>query len=715
MCGDECGAYEVPPMSATPHRRTLTAICAACTATFILLYLTVAPYRSLETVAGDWLSTNPAARLSPRNPQLIYMGIGQDAMTLDTLWPEDLEKSPTLRLMKGGWPWNRAVHAAIIDRLVGAGAKAVVFDMVVPSPRAGDASFRAALDRFADRVVIGSNLEKRLEDGGDGAGPANVKRALILPSASLITRGPTPDSRVGFVNVIPDADGKIRRAHFRTTLTAFGVTDGAAGDDLYSLPARALQKAGYADLVPKTHEPLVLRYSEEFLPLSIHEIFVEDQWTKPPYRNGALFKDKIVVIGATGNTAEDRLQTPLGTALGPTIHLSAINAALNRDFLHETPLALDLALIILGGGLAWVFGTVIRRPMIRLGVLIAALIGFYAIAQILFNLVGLLPILLSPVLALGASGLTWSVWEQVLDLRDKARLRRTFERYVSRDVVKELVDNPAGWLHTIGGARKNVTVLFSDIRGFTTLTESAEDPHALVAQLNEYFDEMVQIVFANNGTLDKFIGDAVMAHWGSITSEGEAIDAQRAVSTAVEMRETLARLNRRWKQRGQLELSIGLGVNHGEAIVGNLGCEAKMEFTMIGDAVNLGSRLEGVTKSYSIDICLGEKVAPLVREEFTLRSLDLIVVKGKTKPVEIFTVLGRRLPGTPEPDWLAVHEEAMRRYRLGEFTTAAALWREVLAQAPGDSVSGVFLARCLALQSEPPEGEWTGVFEMKTK
>ncbi len=704
------------PMIVTPHRRALTVLCLACATIITLLYLTVAPYRSLETAAGDWLSTNPAARLSPRNPQLVYLGIGPAALSLDTLWPEDLEKSPTLRLMKAGWPWNRAVHAAAIDRLAGAGARAIVFDMVVPHPRAGDAAFRAALDRYADRVVIGSNLEKRLEDGGDGSGPANLKRTHVLPSASLITPASIPDSRVGFVNVLPDADGKIRRARFRTTLPEFfGIDAGPSDPELFSLPARALQKAGFGDLVPKTRQPLVLRYSEDFLPLSIHEIFVEAQWTKPPYRNGALFKDKIVLIGAAGNATEDRLQTPFGTALGPTIHLSAINAALNRDFLHETPLAIDLTLIAIAGGLAWILGATIRRPLIRLAVLFAAVAGFYAIVQLLFNTIGLLPIVFSPMLTLASSGMAWSAWEQVLDLRDKVRLRRTFERYVSRDVVRELVDNPAGWLHTIGGARKNVTVLFSDIRGFTTLTEAAEDPQALVTQLNEYFDEMVQIVFANNGTLDKFIGDAVMAHWGSITTEGEAIDAQRAVSTAVEMRETLARLNKGWEKRGMLQLSFGIGVNYGEAIVGNLGCEAKMEFSMIGDAVNLGSRLEGVTKSYDIDVCLGEHVAPLVREEFTLRSLDLIIVKGKTKPVEIFTVLGRRLPSTDEPDWLTVHEEAMRRYRLGEFTTAAALWREVLAQVPGDPVSTVFLARCLSLQKEPPEGAWTGVFEMKTK
>lgn len=703
-------------MSTNPHRRTLTVICVVCTGLIMGLHFGFPAYLSLELAARDWLTTNPAARLSPRRPEIIYLGIDEASRNLDTLFDDDLAKSPTLRLMKAGFPWNRAVYAAVVDRLVGAGAKVVAFDMVVPGPRVGDSTFKSALDRFNGQVVIGSNLETRDENINAQDGQFQNRPVHVLPSASLIPPPPPADSRVGFVNVFPDPDGKIRRAHFRTTLLEFFGYDPRSGDDeLFSLAARVLQKAGHADLVPTNREPVMLRFSEEIAPRSLHEIFVENQWQQPPYRGGELFKGKIVLIGASGNAAEDRLQTPLGTALGPTIHLSAINAALNRDFLHETSRSANIALILAAGLLAWIIGAAIRRPMIRLLVLSAAVAGIYAIIQFLYNTVGFLPALLSPLVALGASGLTWSVWEQVLDLRDKARLRKTFERYVSRDVVKELVDNPAGWLNTIGGARKNVTVLFSDVRGFTTLTESAEDPTALVAQLNEYFDEMVGIVFANAGTLDKFIGDAVMAHWGSITSGGEATDACRAVATALQMRKTLARLNPRWKERGWLELSFGIGVNHGEAVVGNLGCEAKMEFTMIGDAVNLGSRLEGVTKTYRIDLCIGEAVARMVRDQFVVRSLDLIVVKGKTKPVEIFTVLDEREGEHPEPLWLEAHEEAMRLYRTGDFAGAEALWREVLAQEPGDSVSHVFVNRCLALQKEPPEGVWAGVFAMTTK
>src|SRR5260221_7568009 len=152
------------PRAHTTHRRTLTAICAVCTGVVLFLHFRFPPYQSVELVARDWLMTNAAARLSPRNPDLIYLGIDEASKNLDTLFDEDLAKSPTLRLMKAGWPWNRAVYAAVIDRLAGAGAKVIAFDMVVPAPRIGDSTFKAALDRFAGNVVIGSNLETRDEN-----------------------------------------------------------------------------------------------------------------------------------------------------------------------------------------------------------------------------------------------------------------------------------------------------------------------------------------------------------------------------------------------------------------------------------------------------------------------------------------------------------------------------------------------------------------------
>jgi adenylate cyclase len=179
------------------------------------------------------------------------------------------------------------------------------------------------------------------------------------------------------------------------------------------------------------------------------------------------------------------------------------------------------------------------------------------------------------------------------------------------------------------------------------------------------------------------------------------------------MQAALARLNARWQEKGIKPMHVGFGINQGDAIVGNLGCEAKMEVSVIGDAVNLSSRLEGATKQYHLDLCIGENVAALVRDKFILRAVDLLVVKGKTKPVEIFTVLDKR--GVPEPAWLARHEEAVRLYRAGDFAAADQAWREVLAAAPDDGLAQTFVARCEELQAHPPAAPWTGVYEMKSK
>lgn len=698
-----------------PHCRTLTLICLILPALVAFLYATVSGFRRLEHMAGDWLMTNRNARLSPRSPELVYLGIDEASRKLDLLFDDDLEKSPTLRLMKAGYPYHRAVYGAVLERLAAAGAKAVVFDIVFDGEKAAeDPAFRAALDRFADRVVVGSSLERRVREAGAGAGARDVLVSHVLPPPSLIPDAET-DPRVGYTNVRPDEDGRVRRITFRTTLREYVGKSAGAGDlELRSIASRALERAGYADRIPPTRKPLMLRYSEEIPPRSVHEIFVEDQWQSPPYNGGELFKDRIVLIGSIGLTSEDRLQTPFGTTIGPAIHLSAINAALNDDFLHETSLAADLALIFGAGAVAWLLGALIRHPFLRLALLAATLVGFYALVQFLYNRSGFFPVLLSPLLALGGSGITWSVWQQVLDVLEKARLRRTFERYVSRDVVKELVDNPQGWLNTLGGQRKNVTVLFSDVRGFTTITESG-DEQALVAQLNEYFEAMVNIVFAHDGTLDKFIGDAVMAQWGAILTAGEKEDACRAVATAVEMRKALVELNVAWKARGMLDLHIGIGVNHGQAIVGNLGAEVKKEVTAIGDAVNTASRLEGMTKQFHVDLLIGETLAPLVRDRFIVRTVALSQPKGKTRPLEIFTVLDERSAATGEPAWLADYEEGVRLFRGRDFSAAAARFEAALAAVPGDWLCENYLAQCRTFASEPPPPEWTPVDVMTSK
>ncbi len=698
------------------QRNLLTAVCVGVTALVALLHFFDARFDRLESWARDWLATNPAGRKAAPNPEIVFLGLDQSSMDLDAVFADDLAKSPTLQLMKQGFPWNRAVYAHIASRLLDAGARVVVFDLRFPAPRDGDEEFRAALEKYADRIVIGSNLVDHTESADVEQSTASHKPAHELPSRSLLPEGAHDDARIGFINVNAEEDKVVRSVLFRTTRLEYAGWPPADGEpELLSLAARALEKSGHCDVIPVTRKPVAIRFTEGIFTRSLFEIFVENVWAAPPFGGGRLFRGKIVLVGAAGNQAEDRLQTPFGTVLGPSIHLSAINAALSREFLHVTTPAENLALIVCAGALAWVFGAFIRAPLGRLGALAAALLLYYGAAQTFFNGTGLSLLLVSPMLALAASGVTWTAWEAALEFFERQRTRRLMERYVSKDIVRELLDNRASFLHVLGGVRRNVTVMFSDLRGFTSRTEDA-DPHALVAQLNEYFNEMVRIVFANHGTLDKFMGDAVMAHWGSIVSEGEKTDARRAVKTALEMRQALAALNAGWRERGIEPVAFGIGINHGEVIAGNLGSTGeheKQEFTVIGDAVNTASRLEGVTKAYRLDLVIGELVEPLVREDFLVRSVDLITVKGKTRPVAVFTVLGER--NGSEPPWLAKHEEAVRLYRAAAFQDARAAWSEVLAQAPGDALAVEFIRRCTALLENPPEGRWSGVFEMTSK
>ena len=642
-------------------------------------------------------------------PELVYLAIDESSITLDEALPAEIQSSPALVKMQTGWPWPRDVYPLIIDRLVSCGARVVAIDLLFPTSRDGDAAFREALDRYRDKVVVGSNFsDADRAQGGTGT--------YVAPAPTLLPQGDHADDRAGYVNFRPDLDDVVRRASYRTTASReFGMEAGSGEEELFSFAARILQKAGHGGDLPGSPSPKPFRFAGPgaFPELPIYQIFVKKFWDGPLFRGGEFFRGKFVVIGPAGNWNKDYLQTPLGSRPGPELHLDAVNAVLTGDFLSEPSRRADLLLILLGGAVAWLLSAFVAQPFLRFLAMTGAGLAFYGAALLLFNARGLEISMLGFLLVLVSSTLVRLAWEQVFDRLERRRTRRTLERYVSRDIAGELLDNPESYLNSLGGVRKPVTILFSDLRGFTTRTEGASDPHALVAQLNEYFNAMVRTVFAHDGTLDKFIGDSVMAYWGGIRSVDLQTDARQAVKTALEMRRALAVLNADWQKRGIEPIEFGIGINHGEAIVGNLGSEAKMEVSVVGDAVNTASRLEGATKTYRVDFIIGEPVEPLVRDVFVLRKVDRILLQGKTRPVDIYTVLSERAAGGA-PDWLAIHEEALRLYGAGDFEAAEIKWREVLAAVPGDALASLFIDRCRDLRASPPAA-WNGVFEMRSK
>jgi adenylate cyclase len=285
---------------------------------------------------------------------------------------------------------------------------------------------------------------------------------------------------------------------------------------------------------------------------------------------------------------------------------------------------------------------------------------------------------------------------------------------VSKNLVKEILDNPDSFYSSLRGVRLPATILFSDIVGFTSMTESA-DPEQLVSQLNEYLSRMTAAVFENQGTLDKFIGDAVMAVWGNVSSRGIAEDARACARAAITMRHELQQLNEQWKARGIPPFQFGIGINHGEVLVGNIGSQEKADPTVIGDAVNLASRLEALTRTYAVDVLVGQRAAELIRDEFNLRSVALVQVKGKSQPVEIFALVGAKARQTEFLERLETYEAGFRKFRERDFKQAKILFSQFLEFYPDDALAKMYLERSLEYEGQPPDSAWNAVEVFKKK
>src|SRR5438067_9452745 len=648
-------------------------------------------------------------RKTPTRDDFVFLGIDQSTLQLPPMTTEEIAGNRAFQLMtERPFPWSREVWALLLDRLFGAGARLVMFDMIFSPPNDGDPAFHGALDRYHDKVVIGANFVMQ-----------NAAQA-VTPNDTLIPPPQLLDNRVGFVNFWPDSiDGKIRAATYRVTDRQLaGLPPHPSQEIFESLSARALTKIGHADDVPRDFRGHMIRFSalDAFEPRPLYEIFDPKFW-HANYADGSFFKNKIVMIGSSAQVTHDVFDTPMSpTTSGPALHLQAIAAALGHEFLQPTPPTTALALVVGAGLAAWCLIVFLRKPLLCLGGLVVITGAYLGAARLFYDKSGLLLLTVPVLSALLLSGLFSLGFEYALERLEKLRTRRTLERYVSKNLVKEILENPDSYYSTLRGVRVPVAMLFSDLVGFTTLSEKA-DPEALVAQLNEYLTRMTSVVFSNGGTLDKFIGDAIMAVWGNVRSFGMTQDAKNCARAALGMRRELRQLNENWRDEGRMGLGMGIGINQGEVIVGNIGSQERMDPTVIGDAVNLASRLEGLTRIYGVDILIGATAAELVREEFHLRSVARVQVKGKTKPVDVFTLVGARHDDV-DPQllkWLESYEEGLEKFRARDFTEAKILFSRFLEFYPDDLLAQTYLARALEYEQQPPDEAWDAVEVFKKK
>ncbi|MDR2553143.1 MAG: adenylate/guanylate cyclase domain-containing protein [Treponema sp.] len=311
-------------------------------------------------------------------------------------------------------------------------------------------------------------------------------------------------------------------------------------------------------------------------------------------------------------------------------------------------------------------------------------------------------------------------FQAALAQKKEERIRQIFQKYVPRDLIEKFFASPESMLV---GDNRELAILFSDIRSFTTISEGLA-PDELVKSLNRYFSGQVDIIMNRNGIVDKYIGDAIMAFWGAPLKRAD--DPLQAVLAALDMLDAVRAFNDKQREAGRAEFHIGIGINYGTVTVGNIGSERKMDYTVIGDMVNLASRMEGLTKPYHAEILISEslhgELAGLDAEilaaaglggPLPVRLLDTVAVKGKTRGVKIYTL--RRNLGTEEKRGWEIHNQGMEHYYRRSFTEAAALFGEVLSLLPEDFNARNLLERCRAYASSPPPEEWDGVEVMKTK
>lgn len=551
--------------------------------------------------------------------------------------------------------------------------------------------------------LIGARHGEVVDAGGGGARrPSRARSASVtLPAIAAGAIG------AGAVNSFRDEDGVTRRMplaielagrhYLPLGLAAALALEGRPGDTGYLVGARTL-RAGGRELPVSRGASLVLDVlGKDRIPrVSAAAVLAG---TAPR----EALADKLVFVGMT-YSASDKVTTPLDLAAdGVELHATLAENVLGGRLLRVTgSTATLLATLVLCGLVCGAqLRRVRRRPWVPPVVALAAIALYAVLALVLFGHGVVLTLALPAVLAMGVL-LTATIGGLATEGRDKARLRAVFSQYVAGPVVDRILADPARM--RLGGERKELTVLFSDIRGFSLFSETMP-PEELAAFLGEYLTPMTELVLDSGGTLDKYIGDAVMAIWGAPIDLPD--HAARACDVALAMQAALVDLNTRWARAGKPAVAIGIGLNTGAMAVGNMGSAARFDYTVLGDQVNLGARLEALTKEYGVAILVGESTARAAGAGFVFREVDLVRVKGRAGAVPVHELVGRVGRATVDPRFA----QALAAYRARAFEEARALFA---AQA-GDPVAVIMAARCAELALVPPPAAWDGVYDQRSK
>ena len=601
----------------------------------------------------------------------------------------------------GRFPWSREQYVRLLDRLAIAKPKVLLFDVLFPeveSPEADRALAEAI--RRAGNVVLSTAFEFDRD--------FNIKgRTASLPPFEQAALG------VAHINIVPEDDGVIRRNLLMVRPEAGRVVPSLGlRAAMINLGAKDLGSGSFRVQVGKREIPvgrdgtLWINYmggAGHYPRYSFADVV---QGRVDP----ELLRGKTLFLGATALGVYDMRVTPFDANMpGVEVHAAVADDILSGRFMEHTGLQalFDLLMIALLGGLSYFLTTRLRLQHAIAAVLLLAT-AYVFLSHVLFMYGQFVSMIYPPLVALIALLVGGGFRFMVLE-RNAREMRAMFSSYLSNKLVSQLEKNPGAV--RIGGDTYEVTVMFTDIKGFTAFSERHR-PQVVVSRLNEYLAAMVQLIHKHDGTVDKFMGDGILAYWGAPLPQPD--HARRAVACAVAMHQLMGELATRWEQQGVEPFTIRGGLQTGDVVAGNIGSRGlKMEYTVIGDTVNQASRLEGMAKYYGVDFVVGDETYQRTRDIFRFRPLDRVRVAGKDIPVAIHELRG---PVQAQEDKLeTLFGAALGLFRQQRWEQAEWAFLDVLAEYPNDMPSRLYLERCLQFKAAPVGPDWDGVFNRLDK
>lgn len=588
----------------------------------------------------------------------------------------------------GQFPWSRGVYAKLLDQLSDSNNK--------PASVGLDVSF---LEKGKDDedLVLATSLHK--------IGNVTLS-AEINPDSEVLTPIDTlsKETTMGIANTNADSSGVTRFVKLQVTSTQNTHYDGFA----YQVARTYLSKMGkpttFLDNLPARLSNIRINFigpPGSYLTYSFSDLL---DGTVP----ARVFKDKIVLIGATAPDLHDNQLTPTSGndfMSGVEIQANAVQTLLDQRFLvsegrFTTILTMFLLAVI-------VSSILILFPLVPMIVAFVFLvIGFIAWVIYSFDH-GIIRNIIYPFFTIVLIGLTNIIYKYVSEVRKKQFIKRAFSYYLSESVMSEVLSNPSKL--KLGGVRCNLTVLFSDVVGFTSISEKMP-PETLSGLLNQYLTKMTEIVFKYKGVLDKYMGDGVMAFWGAPMKEPD--HPLLACLAALEMYEKIGEIKMNWIKKG-VNFDIRIGINTGDMVVGNMGSDQRFDYTLLGDNVNLGSRLEGINKEYGTHIVMSESTWIRVKDSVIARKLDVVAVKGKEKGVAIYELIGVKSQSIDQT-FLAEFEDARSDYESGKFAVSLEKFKHLSKKYPYDNPIKIYLERLRILSKSKPK-KWSGVYHAQTK